>query len=553
LKTYGDLFTDRQLVALTTFSDLVQEVRARVKEDGILAGLTDDGKGLSEGGLGASAYADAVTVYLGIAIDKATDYNSTICGWINGGETLRNTFGRQAIPMVWDYCEANILGEATGSFLSVLGQTCLALEMLPSNVAGLALQQDAQSVTINQRVVSTDPPYYDNIGYADLSDYFYVWLRYALKPQLPKLFSTLAVPKSEELVATPYRHGGKDAAEKFFLDGMTSAMRCLAQQAHPAFPITIYYAFKQAESEGNVGTASTGWETFLNAVIKAGFAICGTWPVRTERSARSIGIGTNALASSIVLVCRTRMQDAAVVTKKELISALKVELPIALAHLQRGNIAPVDLAQASIGPGMAIFTRYSKVLDAAGKELTVREALTLINEVLDEVMTAQEGDFDADSRWALTWFEQAGFSEGEYGTAETLANARNTSVSGMVQAGILKSSKGKVRLLKPEELPADWDSATDARLTAWEVVHHLIRVLEAGGEGTASELVKKLGGKAEAARELAYRLYTICERKKRAQEALSYNALVQSWPEITRLAHEEEKPVTASQTGLFDA
>ena len=343
--------------------------------------------------------------------------------------------------------------------------------------------------------------------------FFYVWLRHSLKPVLPNLFTTLAVPKAEELVATPYRHGSKEKAETFFLDGMTRAIRRLAEQAHPAFPVSIYYAFKQSETGSESGTSSTGWETFLDAVIRAGFAISGTWPIRTERGARSIGIGTNALASSIILVCRPRPQDAPTVTRREFLTALKRELPNALAYLQRGNIAPVDLAQSAIGPGMAVFTRYTKVLDAEGKAMRVREALALINQTLDEVLAEQEGDFDVDTRWALSWFEQFGFAEGEFGVAETLSKAKNTSVAGMVDAGIAASRGGKVRLLKPDELPRNWDPTADTRLTVWEMVHHLVHALEQG-ETAAADLVAKLGSKADTARELAYRLYTVCERKK---------------------------------------
>jgi putative DNA methylase len=356
------------------------------------------------------------------------------------------------------------------------------------------------------------------------------------------------VPKTEELVATPGRHGGPEKAETFFLTGMTQAMHRLAEQAHPAFPVTIYYAFKQAENDV-AGTASTGWETFLDAVIRAGFATTGTWPMRTERGGRPRGFDSNALASSIILACRPRAINAPTVTRREFLSALKAELPIALIHLQRGNIAPVDLAQAAIGPGMAVYTRYEKVLDAEGKPLSVREALSLINQILDETLAEQEGDFDADSRWALTWFEQSGFAEGEYGVAEQLSKSKNTSVTGMVEAGILTSKSGKVRLLKPAELPKNWDPEDDERLTVWEVVHQLVRSLEKG-ESVAAELVGKLGGKAETARELAYRLYVICERKKRTQEALSYNGLVQSWPEIIRLASEVGK-TQVSQEALF--
>lgn len=412
-------------------------------------------------------------------------------------------------------------------------------------------QADAQTQTISiSKVVSTDPPYYDNVGYADLSDFFYVWLRRSLRPVFPDLFATLAVPKAEELIATPYRHGSKEKAESFFLDGMTQAMHRLVAQAHPAFPVTIYYAFKQSETQSDEGTASTGWETFLGAVIGSGFAISGTWPMRTERPS-GVKTGTNALASSIILVCRSRAADAPTATRREFVTELKAELPVALAHLQRGNIAPVDLAQAAIGPGMAVYTRYSKVLDAEGKPLSVREALTLINQTLDEALAEQEGDFDADSRWALTWFEQQGFAEGEYGVAEQLSKSKNTSVVGMVEAGIVESKRGKVRLLKPSELPPDWDPATDKHRNDWEIVHHLLRSLEAGGESSAASLVAKLGAKAEVARELCYRLYTLCERKKRAAEALAYNGLVQSWPEITRLAR-ESGPQRPAQAGLFE-
>jgi putative DNA methylase len=398
--------------------------------------------------------------------------------------------------------------------------------------------------------VSTDPPYYDNIGYADLSDFFYVWLRRALKPIFPDLFATLAVPKAEELVATPYRHGGKEKAETFFLGGMTKVMHRLAEQAHPAFPVTIYYAFKQSESDGGEGITNTGWDTFLAAVIEAGFAITGTWPMRSEQEYRMVGMGTNALASSIVLVCRQRSANAPTATRREFVAALKTELPAALANLQRGNIAPVDLAQASIGPGMAAYTRYSKVVDAEGKPLTVRDALALINQTLDEALAEQEGDFDADSRWALAWFEQSGFAEGDFGVADVLARAKVTAVDGLVQAGIVRAGRGKVRLLKPIELSADWDPATDPRVTAWEIVHQLVRALESGGEGAAAVLVAKLGSKADTARKLCDRLYILCDHKKRAAEALSYNGLGQSWPEIVRLAREGGK-ARAEQSGLF--
>lgn len=557
LDVYGDLFTPRQLVALTTFSDLVQEARERVKLDAIKANLFDDGKSLTDGGTSAMAYADAVGVYLGLVVSSLSDRMTTICTWDAGGPTwgtkTRNTFARQAIPMSWDFAEVNPLSTQSGSFGNSLDYTTKGV-VCADTMCGYAFQANAavQSISIDH-VVSTDPPYYDNIGYADLSDFFYVWLRRSLKSVFPDLFATLAVPKAEELVATPYRHGSKEKAEAFFLDGMTQAMHRLAEQAHPAFPVTIYYAFKQAESDGGDGTTNTGWDTFLAAVIEAGFAISGTWPMRTELGNRMIGSGTNALASSIVLVCRQRTTNSPSATRREFVTVLKSELPQALAHLQRGNIAPVDLAQAAIGPGMAVYTRYAKVLDAEGKALTVREALALINQTLDEALAEQEGDFDADSRWAITWFEQYGYAEGEYGIAETLSKAKNTSVGGLVDAGLLYSKAGKVRLLQPVELSETWDPEQDERLTAWEMVHHLIRVLEKSGEGAAAAMVAKLGSQAEIARELCYRLYTLCERKKRASEAMSYNGLVKSWPEINRIAGEEKAntPKKPEQPNLF--
>lgn len=551
LKTYGDLFTPRQLVALTTFSDLVQEAQELVQRDALAAGLDADPTPLRDGGGGASAYAEAVGVYLGLGISRLSDAQNALCQWGPSANQTQHLFRRQAVPMVWDFAESSVFSGAAGDLVTSLGSMCRVLDHLGTGIGGLSTHADAQTQSLSGgKAVSTDPPYYDNIGYADLSDFFYVWLRRSLRAVFPDLFATLAVPKTEELVATPYRHGGKDKAESFFLDGMTQAMHRLSDQGHPAFPVTIYYAFKQAESDHEEGTASTGWDTFLAAVIEAGFAISGTWPMRTERDSRSVGIGTNALASSIILVCRPRAATAPTATRREFVTALKAELPQALAHLQRGNIAPVDLAQAAIGPGMAVYTRYAKVLDAEGKSLSVREALALINQTLDEALAEQEGDFDADSRWALTWFEQCGFDAGEYGVAEQLSKSKVTSVAGMVEAGIIESKRGKVRLLAPNELPEEWDPDTDPRLTAWEVVHHLVRVLESGGEGAAAVLLSKLGAKAEVARELCYRLYALCERKKRAADALAYNGLVQSWPEIARLAREGVKP-KAEQGALF--
>lgn len=550
LKTFGELFTFRQLVALNTFADLVEAARERIRRDAITAGMPDNNSGLDTGSSGATSYAQAVAVYLAFAISKLADRGSTICTWFTERDSTRNTFARQSIPMTWDYAELNTLLDGTGSFAGASEWTAESIEGVAAGYGsrfGVSHQTDAGKQHLSaDKIVSTDPPYYDNIGYADLSDFFYVWLRRTLRPIFPDLFATLAVPKAEELVATPYRHGGKEQAEKFFLEGMTQAMQRLAEQAHPASPVTIYYAFKQAESNSADGTSSTGWETFLDAVIRAGFAISGTWPMRTELGNRMVGSGTNALASSIVLVCRCRPKNASTVTRRDFVAALKAELPGALRLLQAGYIAPVDLAQAAIGPGMAVFTRYGKVIDATGKPLRVREALALINQTLDEVLAEQEGDFDAETRWALAWFEEHGFVEGEYGRAETLSKAKNTSVGGMVDAGVIASRGGKVRLLKPEELPADWDPNFDSRLSVWEMVHHLVRVLNQG-EQAAANLIAKLGPRADIARELAYRLYAVCERKKRSVEGQAYNSLVQSWPEMLRLAAEQRSSAPVQQ------
>jgi len=550
---WSDLFTARQLVALTTFADLVQEARERVQRDAVQAGLADDQKPLRDGGTNTTAYTEAVAVCLSMCVSRQANRSATLNIWDQKGENVQQVFGMQALRMTWDFVEGNPLSSSTGNFNGQIEYFTKVLDVSCSAIThGAAQQADAQKQAISAaKVVSTDPPYYDNIGYADLSDFFYVWLRSSLRSVFPDLFATLAVPKAEELVATPDRHGGREKAETFFLDGMTQAMHRLAEQSHPAFPVTIYYAFRQSESETVEGTASTGWETFLDAVIRAGFATSGTWPMRTEYTG-NLKTKRNALASSIVLVCRPRAASAPAATRREFVAALKAELPQALAHLQRGNIAPVDLAQAAIGPGMAVFTRYARVLDAEGKPLPVRAALTLINQVLDEALAEQEGDFDADTRWALTWFEQTGFAEGDYGVAEQLSKSKNTAVAGLVEAGIIVSRAGKVRLLKPAELPADWDPTTDTRLTVWEMVHQLIRVLESIGESAAAALVAKLGSQAETARELCYRLYTLCERKKRATDAMAYNGLVQSWPEITRLARERARTTAPGTADLFD-
>ncbi|MGE5619339.1 MAG: DUF1156 domain-containing protein [Sphingomonadaceae bacterium] len=550
IEKFSQLFTNRQLMALTTLSDLVQDAREQVRKDAIDFGFSADGRESRRNDLSTSEYADALTMYLGMCVSRQANRSATLNFWDPLGENVQQVFARQALSMTWDYVEGNPFSESSGSFTGQVEYLTNALWSLPSCEEGQARQLDATRQDLSYgKVISTDPPYFDNVPYADLSDFFYIWLRRTLKPIFPDLFATLAVPKAEEIVAFAYRHENKEEAGAFFLERMGKAMQRLAEQVHPTFPVTIYYAFRQSKTEDDLGTASTGWETFLDAATRAGFGVSGTWPMRTEYTS-NLKTKRNALASSIILVCRPRLGDYPTATRREFISALKAELPIALAHLQEGNIAPVDLAQAAIGPGMAVYTRYSRVLDAEGKPLSVRDALALINQTLDEVLAEQEGEFDAETRWALAWFESYAFDTGEFGVAETLTKAKNTSVETMSEAGILTSRAGKVRLFRPSELPQDWDPDSKKRLTVWETAHHLIRALEQHGEDGAAELVSRLGSRAESARDLAYRLYTICERRKWAKEALSYNSLAISWPEIIRLAREGEA-VHPSQAQLL--
>jgi putative DNA methylase len=552
LTTYGDLFTDRQLVALSTFSDLVDEAKQQIQQDALQAGLGNDNTPLRDGGVGARGYADAVGVYLSFSLDKVVDRGSTIGRWdpTPTQSGIINTFSRQALPMTWDFAESNPLGAASGNYVSASELVAKVICNLANGKHGTAVQADAhtQSVSANN-VISTDPPYYDNIGYADLSDFFYVWLRRSLRLVFPGLFATLAVPKAEELVATPYRHGGKEQAENFFLNGMTQAMHQLAVQAHAGFPLTIYYAFKQAETKGSAGTSSTGWETFLAAVMEAGLAITGTWPMRTELANRMIGSGTNALASSVVLVCQLRNPSAAILSRNAFRRELRQRLPQAIKELEHANIAPVDVAQAAIGPGMAIFSQAKAVLNPDDSPMSMREALVEINSALDEHLSKDEASFDADSRFALTFFESYGYSERPYGDAEGLAVARNISVDGVARSGILSAIAGKVQLLRRDQLGDDWDPSRDERLCVWEATQHLIKRLDAGGEAAGAALLAQLkdlpghGDLAANCRALAYRLYNHCEKNKQADEARAYNGLVIAWPELEKLAAAASSPL----------
>lgn len=554
LDTYGDLFTKRQLVVLDTLSDLVDEARKKVLADAKRTGMPEDDQDLDQGGRGAKAYAQSVATYLALALSRFADRNNALCTWDSGPAgtksstggsartaSIRNLFARQAIPMAWDFAEANPFSDSGGGWDSAFKWVVPAVASLNPRAIGSAVQADAQSQRVSEmKIISTDPPYYDNIGYADLSDFFYVWLRRAMRQTYPSIFSTVAVPKSEELVATPYRHGSKEGAEAFFLEGMTSAMRNIAEHSHSAFPVTIYYAFKQSETK-DLGTASTGWETFLAAVIRAGFTLTGTWPMRTELGNRMIGSGANALASSIILVCRRRPDDAISISRKEFLRELKAELSEAIEAMLGGEghaspIAPVDLAQAAIGPGMAVFSRYSAVLEANGDPMSVHTALTLINKQVDDALGGE--NFDPDTNFCLGWFQDRGWLPGDYGVASVLAQAKATSVEGAQHAGVLEAKAGKVRLLRHAEYESAWDPRSDSRTPVWEALHQLLRALWQGGEGDAGALLARMPELGSDIRRLAFWLYTLCERKGWAEDARAYNELVTSWHAIEAASHD---------------
>ena len=537
LDEFHKLFTNRQLTTLTTFSALVGEAQKKAEADAVAAGMYNDHIALSEGGTGARAYGEAVGVYLAFVVDKMADYHSSICSWHNSGEKIRNTFGRQAIPMTWDYAEANPFCSSSGSYNNMLEWVYKAVNYLPNTPAyGSVRQFDAQSDNgLRNIAISTDPPYYDNIGYADLSDFFYVWLRQALKETYPKVFRTMLVPKEEELIATPYRHEGSvERARDFFEDGMFNTCLRLYQYSREDIPVTIYYAFKQSETDDNDTTASTGWETMLSAIIRAGFSITGTWPMRTELAVRQIASGTNALASSIVLVCRKRSETAGSVTRREFINALHREMRPALEKLQSANIAPVDLAQSAIGPGIGVFSRYKSVLESDGKPMSVRAALQIINQELDAFYNEQEGELDRESRFCVELFSQYAFNNIKFGDADILARAKNTSVQALAERGVMAASKGQVRLLTREEIPEKVDAHEEC---IWLLTQQLAHAMETGGVKTCAEIVMDIfGSNGEDAKALAYRLYTICERKNWAQEGYAYNNLVVAWPDIQNMA-----------------
>ncbi len=554
MRRFADLFTPRQLVVLTTLADQVGEVREDVLQDALAAGMDPSGGALSAGGLGAEAYADAVATYLSLAVSRLADFNNTIASWDSGNTNLRQLFVRQAMPMSWDFAEANLLAGPV-SLSTVLGWITTTLAALVPVAPVTVELTDATTGSPHQHVaVATDPPYYDNVPYADLADFYYVWLRHPLKHIWPDLFETTLTPKASELVADPVRQGGRWAASEFFDTGMRRAFRAVRKSAAGVdAPVTIFYAFKQAESADSGSenvTSNTGWSTMLEGLLAAGYVIVGTWPLRTEQAQRSRASRSNALASSIVLVCRVRDGVVSMATRRDFVASLKREMPTALRDLQHGNIAPVDLAQSAIGPGMAIFSRYERVLEPDGTAMSVRTALALINQALDEILAEQEGEFDSDTRWAIAWYEQYGMGEAEFGVADVLARAKNTSVQGMVDAGIVAASRGRVRLLARDQYDQGWDPAHDRRLPAWEAAQRLVHVLLTQGEGPAGELLARLGSLGETARDLAYRLYQVSERKGWTDEARAYNALVVAWSDLSRGASSAPASAGPAQQSL---
>lgn len=553
LSDFSDLFTNRQLVALTTFGTLLNEVIHKVEEDAIEKGLPNDHIPLRDGGTGARAYAEAISVYLAFVIDKMTDYHSTGCSWNPPREGLRGTFGRQGIPMVWDYAECNPFCSSSGSFDNMIEWVVKCLEKISTNpINGFAQQKDAQSdCGIRNVLISTDPPYYDNIGYADLSDYFYIWMRNNLKTIYPELFSTLLVPKAEELIASPYRFDGSAGkAKEFFENGMSKACKQLYKYSNTSNPVTIYYAYKQNDTDINNKTASSGWETMLSAIINAGFSITGTWPFSTEREGRTVGIGTNALASSIVIVCRKKTEDSLQIPRRNFINILRKELRPALKKLQESNIAPVDLAQSAIGPGMSVYSRYRKVLEADGSNMSVRSALQVINEEIDLYFNEQVGEMDSMSRFCIDLYTQSAFNDIKFGDADILARAKGTSVAAIASHNVVYAKAGIVHLLERTEIPETIDKDENC---IWLLTQQLTQAMATGGvEACAKAVFTLFGSNAERAKDLAYRLYTIAEQKKWASEAYAYNALVVAWPDIqTRAAMLERE--TPEQIDLFEA
>ncbi|MGO3221173.1 DUF1156 domain-containing protein [Microbacterium gubbeenense] len=535
---FSDLFTNRQLVALTTMGDLVSEAREKILANALESGLPG-GDGLESGGTGAEAYADAVTTYLGLAVNRINDRHSSVSTWDNSTskEQVRGVFARQAIPMTWGYAEANPFSNSSGSIWETFEFVARCLERLPAAGTGFAEQKNATDAPFPNAVVSTDPPYYDMIGYSDLADYFYVWLRRTIGSIHPKTLGTMLTPKFEELVANPYRHEGKAGAEKFFVDGFNSVFGRMRETANPSVPLTVYYAYKQQDTRDS-GTASSGWHTLLSGLIDSGWEVTATWPIRSELGNRMLASGTNALASSIVLACRPRPEHAPTITRRAFVAALKSELPEALRTLIQSAIAPVDLAQAAIGPGIAVFSRYSRVRDADGFDMSVKDALVLVNSALDEVIGDQESDFDSDTRFAIKWYRQYGWEQENSGIADQLARSSDTSIGALERGGIFEAKGGKARLLAPSALEGAWDVVSDDRVSVWEATVRLAAVMAKYGADKVAELMPTIQTRVnlDAVKELGFLLFHEAEKKKDSKDAGLFNGLVGAWGDLNEQA-----------------
>jgi putative DNA methylase len=540
MPSYKDLFTPRQLIALTTFSDLVIEVQKKALADAMLhwsGPQADDTRRLAEDGSGPVAYADAVATYLALVVNRMAFYGSSINRWLPKDNAMGQSMSQQALAMTWDFAEGNPFGQSSSAILTCTKAISDCVEATYARFPTIVMLRDAQLNAFEQGTVfSTDPPYYDNVGYADLSDFFYVWLRRSLSSVHPNIFRRVLTPKTEELVASPYRHGGKEAAEQHFMEGMRKTLQGIAS-AMGSSPAAIYYAYKQQEA-GEDALTSPGWSSFLQAMAASGIAIDGTWPVRSESEGRTVASGTNALASSIVLVCRCRDANALTITRSDFLRALRREMPSALAEIRRAGVGPTDIQQAAIGPGIGIFTRHAQVLNTDGTPMLVRDALQLINQVREEVTSSGDADYDSETRFALDWFAAKGFEKGRSGDAIVMTNAVNVSLDGMNAAGFFLADGGVARLLKRDELTDDWDPAKDNGATVWEACQHLIKRLRAedGGIDAAAALYNRLGSRAEPAHALARRLYDICEQNQWPAEGYVYNQLHQEWDTIEKRA-----------------
>ncbi len=551
MKKYADLFTNRQLVALTTLSDLIDEARNKILSDALTFDA-NKGQRLAEGGTGAAAYADSIATFLGLAVSRTADLNNMLVTWSNGRDQPRNLFSRQAIPMAWDFVEVSPFSYAAGDVAISVRTAVEAIESIGSGTQGTVSQCNAFSRPFEGLIISTDPPYYDNIGYSDLSDFFYVWLRRSLQDIYPNILGTLLSPKAEELVANPYRHGGTEGARRFFETGFRDIFRRARNHATLGYPVTVYYAFKQVEVDG-AGEASTGWETLLDGMVRGGWQITGTWPMRSERAGRMRDIDSNALASSVVLALRPRPDGASTIDRRGFVSMLRDELPERLRELQEGSIAPADLPQAAIGPGMTVFSRYSKVVEAEGGSMTVRAALQAINQVLGEVLYEQEGDFDQATRWCVKWFEGNGYEKGGYGDAEGFANAYGVTPAALDRAGIVTARGGVVQLNAPADLSIDYDPRQNEHVTLWEVTLHLAKALDERGLDAAGLLFARAARRVDmdAAKELTYLLFSIAEKKRWSASAQLFNTLAASWLDVQDAA--SRNTADAQQQMTLDA